>query len=227
MLSLCLNTSSDRYFPSSSHHISVISVPSPCLMSKKTSCPHCRSHRGWSTAEFSYQMSQTPSTRQLLQNANQAQCHQWKKKNPKGSDCPLIATPSEQKRVVTSLLLHHHQAKCSGKGLISLPIHQCCHHADDIQLGWRQLWCSSENYSRKWARKALKQGSRHLASLPPHTAFSSLGCFGQQTQKCSSALIHQYWQGWGELYMAILHRLHGYKGNTFSPRVLTVPCSPL
>lgn len=51
------------------------------------------------------------------------------------SDSSLIATPSEQKRVFTSLLLHHQQAKCSGKGLISLPIHQCCHNADDIQLG--------------------------------------------------------------------------------------------
>lgn len=58
-------------------------------------------------------------------------------KDPKWSDCPLTATPSEQTRVLISLLLHHHQAKCSGKVLISLHIHQCCHNAYDTQLGWR------------------------------------------------------------------------------------------
>lgn len=37
-------------YPSAPHL--VITVPSTCLMSKKTSYPHCTSHRGWSTAEL-------------------------------------------------------------------------------------------------------------------------------------------------------------------------------
>lgn len=104
------------------------------------------------------------------------------------SSCPLTATPSRAEKGLNQTLTSTTPCQMSAqKASGSLHICQCHHQANDVGLGWRQLFSPPEN-TRKWANKS--QGLTDLVSLPLYQSFCSSGPFGQQTQSCPSVLIH-------------------------------------